>query len=246
MSGSGERVVPLLVGVIAFIIVLSFIVSNLGAIGGEGPVPSGGLSIYGEYDYWEPDNVTITSDRTVDYYPVPDWEDYEYNFTKAGEMTIYFYVVRNNTDYIGPDGELWQLYTDFIIFDQHGGFLNLDIRRYAVSYDYLVAQAVSLDATQVEVQFNLWNQDYALFIHTDGEDSDDFSENLMADDYSATLAFYTPPAGPETTTNVLQMIWWVLTLNTAWLPTYPLVVYIVGVLVDSLIILCVVRLLWGG
>lgn len=244
MAGGNEKVIPILVGIVIFALLLSFIVANLGPISGNENTPTtsgGGLSITGTHDSWSPGSRAITWHNVTNYYNLYPW--HSENFTHVGKHEMTVFVIRNSTQYNPGSQNMWMLYRNYIIVDEHS--LGL-WPKFAVSFATISALANQTPGTSnVSLNFNAnvpTPTNFTLFIETG---AGGFQANLWTHDrFNLTLSEYTPPSGPSTSTDVLTTLWWVLTLNVNWLPTYPIIVYMVGIVLDLAIVLCVIRILW--
>lgn len=248
MGGSSERVIPLLVGTVIFLFLLATIIAYLGPIapaaGDNGP--TGGLNITGGYSFWTPGSREVgwaNATHHYNYYPL-----YSENFTHSGESQVTVYSIRNSTDIAMPP---IGIASNYIMVDQHYGFLGFNIYRFPVSYATLASQANTTGSSNVSINFQFGDKNFTLFIETGPlgghSDATTFTTQLFSHNrFNESLAFNIPPGGPSTTGDVLGMVWWILTLNVAWIPTYPLVGYGVGLVLDVIIVLCVIRIIWGG
>lgn len=249
MGGSSEQVIPTLIGTIVFVLLLAFIVSNLGPVGGPiGTEPGSGLSLEGTYVYWNP-----TSGRHVAWANASDhYNSYPLkseNFTYPDKSQITLFSIRNSTQYVSGSYDEYKKYHDYLILDQHGGFLGLGLDRFAISYATLNTLANSssnstYSSAFVKTYFTLNGDNYTLFVTTG---PGGFTHNLWShNSFNVTVARYIAPSGPGSSSDVLTVLWWIFTLNTDWLPTYPIVVYFVGLVIDAVIVLCVIRIIWGS
>lgn len=238
MGGGGyERVVPTLVGVIAFLLLLSFFVNlSGGSIGSSNPA----FKFTETYVSWSPSKHIITSANVSDHYVGTAMP-----FTKSGKNNVNLYVIRDSTQYRPGSDKPWERYKDYIIFDQKGGFLNLFTEQSSISYSALNQQANTSDSNSARFDFTLWGENYTAFISTGPAggktDSSAFTTNLWANRFNVSLTQVVPPETP----NFWTVTWWLLSFNAAWIPTFPVIAWLTSAVIDVILLLCAVRLAQG-
>ena len=239
MAGGNEKVIPLLVGILVFLLIMSFIISSLGPIDPfteQNPVPAQ-FALGEGYDMYTPTYI-ISAVNVTNY-----WQGSfkALAFSHPGVSNVYGHVIRANTWYHAGSIHPWEKYKDFVAIDF--GYI-ADASQFALSYA-TISQTMNTTAS------NITHYDFQLTAVTSGKSGNytlvvevhhlaTKTADLYANHYNLTL---TSPI-EISPVNFWTAFGYLLTFNTNWIPTYPILAVAMSAVIDLIIVLCIIRLVW--
>lgn len=237
MAGGGqESVIPMVIGMLTFALALAFMISYLAPIMDSSSETPDMFAFGHEYTLYSPSSCAVDwSTNTTDHYRD---SGEAMLFTHSGNE-VWTWSIRNSTQYVTGSTVEHEKYHNYVMVEDWGGFADWFAHNKAIPYSTLSDIANDTDASNVSYDISLWGTNYTIFVSTgpgDGhsEDAEAFNYNLYTlNKFNITFA----EPFEITTAQWNDIVWYILTFNADWIPTYPAIAYLVSFIVDTTILL---------
>lgn len=260
MGDGSAQIMPVAVGVIFFVVVLTFVLTiddfQETTVISPGEVtekisndPSALLGT--QYIDWSPESgysfnntSTYILSSYYSWYGAADSRYVQFTDPNYDNHFLDVRIIRGNTLHqAAAEGDQYAvihaLFEDYISFDfyiedwgiHHGGAMG------AVSFDNIIYNQIPDQNFSV---FSCGEYNISGFIVTPGN-STTFSTDLYMNNYTLHIV-QNPQINHQ---DFLSVLWWIISFNSAWMPDAPFFAYIISFLVDALLAMMIVFVVQG-
>jgi hypothetical protein len=254
-SGGFEKIIPMTVGIITFIIIIGVVLSTPSwqstivapTLEHSGEIPNPVAILGTTYIAWIPAtgmDANHSANISDHYWVGPVWlgnrnmNNYS-SFTDPAHTTHFIEVriIRNNINYV-PYSTTEHETRDYIAFDAGTTDWSWDLNWYSViQLDEIIAHQVTGENYSV-VDLGAYNISALIQTH---RTSDTFAVDIQTNAYDLYIV-QSPQVNYD---DFWSVMWWIITFNSGWMPSAPFFAYFISAIVDVTIALVAVRVAQG-